>query len=453
MQYEYLRRYLNQILLCPHCKKGFKAVETAPPSNLSTSSRWVHQLQHQKSSQISWPRVSGDRNNHTNSQWGPFFGGTASGTAASSLPAANQAASIGQTGDDNGKRDRGAVSDVGEDPLRKRRLVDDELLRTVSGSNCRSSINGELSQLKTRNMLMRKTVIEISKKLHQWRSAREEKQKAKQNERQQPKHGKNIDTPGVNEQGSPAVGSSSGASAFVTERTAVKMVSMNVPDSDFHDFDTDRTEFSFADNDVWAAYDTDEGMPRFYALIHKVISVNPFKIRFSWLNSKSNSELGPVDWIGSGFTKTCGEFRVGRHETYELLNSFSHKVKWTKGPRGVIRVYPAKGEIWALYRNWSPDWNEETPEEERHAYEMAEVVDDYAEDQGVTVASLVKVPGFKTVYRRRFNDKERRTVPKGEMFRFSHRVPSHPLTGEQAPSGCLELDPAATPVALLQESS
>ncbi|CAI8601977.1 unnamed protein product [Vicia faba] len=39
------------------------------------------------------------------------------------------------------------------------------------------------------------------------------------------------------------------------------------------------------------------------------------------------------------------------------------------------------------------------------------------------------------------------------MFRFSHQVPSYLLTGEEgenAPKGFLELDPASTPMELLQ---
>jgi len=39
------------------------------------------------------------------------------------------------------------------------------------------------------------------------------------------------------------------------------------------------------------------------------------------------------------------------------------------------------------------------------------------------------------------------------MFRLSHQVPSYVLTGEEghnAPKGCFELDPAATPLELLQ---
>lgn len=231
-----------------------------------------------------------------------------------------------------------------------------------------------------------------------------------------------------------------------------KYASINVPDPDFHDFDHDRQEASFEANQVWAAYDDDDGMPRFYALIHKVISLKPFKMQFSWLNSKSNSELGPLNWVASGFSKICGEFRVGRYEISNTVNVFSHRVKWEKGVRGVVRIFPRKTEVWALYRNWSPEWNETTPDDVIHKYDMVEVLEDFNEE-GVLVTPLVKVAGFKTVFHRHMDPLEVKRIRREEMFRFSHQVPSLLLTGEEAPNapkGCRELDPAATPLELLR---
>ena len=187
--------------------------------------------------------------------------------------------------------------------------------------------------------------------------------------------------------------------------------------------------------------------------VHRVISENPFKMRISWLNSRNNEELAPLDWIASGFPKTVGDFRVGKHEVTDTLNSFSHQVKSTKGTRGVIQIYPAKGQVWALYRNWSPDWNVCTPNEVIHKYDMVQVLDDYNEERGVSVVPLVKVVGFKTVFSQLSDPGKIRTILREEMFRFSHQVPSYMLTGDEgynAPKDCLEIDPAASPLELLQ---
>ncbi|XWS63878.1 hypothetical protein CRYUN_Cryun06bG0139200 [Craigia yunnanensis] len=326
----------------------------------------------------------------------------------------------------------------------------------------------DISQIEIQSLLVEKAKREIREKLNEWKSLRAAKTASEDiignenaNEKQQNKslvnneaHDKNKPGGFVDQiNGDHCDKSFPGSFGDDIDAKTLEGMSINVPDSDFHDFDKDRTERSFEDNQVWAAYDDDDGMPRYYAMIHNVISLNPFKMRISWLNSKTNSELGLLNWVGSGFSKTSGEFRIGRHEINSSLNSFSHKVRWTKGMRGAICIYPRKGDVWAVYRNWSPDWNELTADEVIHKYDMVEVLDEYNEELGVTVTPLVKVAGFKTVFHRHLDLREIRRIPREEMFRVSHQVPSYLLTGQEAPNapkGCRELDPAATPVELLQ---
>ncbi|XP_044493820.1 uncharacterized protein LOC123217107 [Mangifera indica] len=446
---------------------------------------------------------SHDSHNHTNFQWGPF-----SGTGGAST--ATQAASVVQQVYEKARREHGEAqaSTKREEALRrkqnaskrmssalpgqsscaKRKRDMEDLGAGNNGSNVANQmgmghggagtanlsgskqgnflsvrVNGitrpnnmkEVFQLDIQNLLMEKAKTEICKKLNEWKSG----------------------TAAVKDQGD---GTEEGEKPLVNNETndlnktcelvdeenriprrsyananseTVKTLSINVPDPDFHDFDKDRTERSFGDNQVWAAYDGDDGMPRYYAMIHSVISLNPFRMRISWLNSRTNSELGPLNWVASGFSKTCGDFRVGRYEISNSLNSFSHKVKWSKGPRGAIRIFPRKGDVWALYRNWSADWNELTADEVIHKYDMVEVLEDYHEELGVTVTPLIKVAGFRTVFHQHLDPREVRRIPREEMFRFSHHVPSYLLTGQEAPNapkGCRELDPAATPVDLLR---
>ncbi|CAK7336155.1 unnamed protein product [Dovyalis caffra] len=325
----------------------------------------------------------------------------------------------------------------------------------------------DVSQSEIQTLLIEKAKTEIQKQINEWKSATVFKSAAKDGEGNEKgiDQGKNSlsnsDIPDRNKSGESVnmengvnrIKNSSIASGGKTDAETLETLSINVPDPDFHDFDKDRTERCFGENQVWAAYDADDGMPRYYAMIHNVISLNPFKMRISWLNSKTNSELGPLNWVGSGFSKTCGDFRVGRYEIYKSLNSFSHKVRWTKGTRGVIHIYPRKGDVWALYRNWSSEWNELTADDVIHKYDMVEILEDYSEELGVTVTPLVKVAGFKTVFHQHLDPKEVRRIPREEMFRFSHHVPSYLLMGQEgpnAPKGCRELDPAATPSELLQ---
>ncbi|CAL5338130.1 hypothetical protein CsSME_00021607 [Camellia sinensis var. sinensis] len=336
---------------------------------------------------------------------------------------------------------------------------------SVPGLNKPRSVH-DLSPLEIQNLLMDKTRKEIRKKLNEWdlatvaTSAVKSKENVNEKADEEVKEKDNAMVNGAKqdkcktgENENLVNKSTHGSLGGVNEnKEPLEPMSINVPDPDFHDFDKDRTERCFGENQVWAAYDDDDGMPRYYAMIHNVVSLNPFKMRISWLNSKTNSELGPLNWVGSGFAKTCGDFRIGKHEINNSLNSFSHKVRWTKGARGVVCIFPRKGEVWALYRNWTPEWNELTADEAIHKYDMAEVLEDYDEGLGVTVTPLVKVAGFKTVFHQHLDPRKVRRIPREEMFRFSHHVPSYLLTGQEAPNapkGCRELDPAATPLELL----
>ncbi|KAJ3688612.1 hypothetical protein LUZ61_017776 [Rhynchospora tenuis] len=225
-----------------------------------------------------------------------------------------------------------------------------------------------------------------------------------------------------------------------------------VPEPEFHDFDGDRVEKLFKPNQIWAIYGDNDGMPRFYAFIQKVISLNPFEVRMAFLSSHNNSEFGDVNWVSKGH-KSCGKFRLSQYETNTSINMFSHLVKWEEEQNGGIKIFPRKGDIWALYQNWSPDWNESTPDETIYKYDLVEILDEYSEENGITVAPLVKVNGFNVVFRK---DLARvKQFPRKEMFRFCYQVPYYRLTNEDAGAkceeltGCVELDPAAIPLELL----
>jgi hypothetical protein len=227
---------------------------------------------------------------------------------------------------------------------------------------------------------------------------------------------------------------------------------MSVPDADFFNFG-DHSESSFQSDQVWAMYDEEDGMPRYYALIRKVLSARPFKARLAYLKANDCNEFGSSNWISYGYSKTCGEFNVGASKGIDQVNIFSHKVKCEKCPGGIIRIFPQKGDIWALYQNWSPDWNEFTPDDTMYKYELVKVIDSYNPDEGISVIPIVKVPGFVSVFKPLYDSTKGRRIPKEEMLRFSHQVPFHVLTGEEAPNapkGCYELDPGSTPQELLQ---
>ncbi|CAM9000059.1 unnamed protein product [Rhodiola kirilowii] len=199
------------------------------------------------------------------------------------------------------------------------------------------------------------------------------------------------------------------------------------PDPDFHDFDKGRLEQCFQAKQIWALYDEEDGMPRLYCMIRQVISLDPFKMHITYLNSKTSSEFGSVNWVEAGDQSWAGR---------------------------LCPDIPETGDIWAIYRNWSPDWDSSTPHEVRRQYNMVEVVADYSEERGVPICPLVKLDGYNTVYRRSEDNSVIRWVLKREMFCFSHQVPSWLLEGDAygLADGCWDLDPAATPDDLLHSA-
>ncbi|XP_023645995.1 uncharacterized protein LOC17899917 [Capsella rubella] len=476
-QYEYLRVYLNQTLLCPNCSHGFVAQEITPPLivpkppvNLSSNQQYRSSKNQASNKKQYGPsrREPASSVNH-NFQWDSssrMAGFNSRSEAASLVQQAQVKRELGES------QERDAARGFTNSDLRnfKRPKTDNFHMRGQFAGNQTGGRNVANGNTETPNILgsrlphvqgmllpcdITKALIErgqaeIFKRLRKMISVTEAKVRATDGEKKSIKA-----TSKLSGRANDVERSVEEISHVSDEEKDDEVKTIIVPDSDFHNFDLDRSESSFKDDQIWAAYDDDDGMPRFYARIQKVISLKPFKMKISWLNSRSTSEFGPIDWIGAGFAKTCGDFRSGRYESTDTLNAFSHKVDFTKGARGLLHILPKKGQVWALYRNWSPEWDKNTPDEIKHKYEMVEVLDDYTEDkQSLTVTLLLKAEGLRVVFRRSTDGNDVREIPKEEMFRFSHQVPHYILTGKEAdnaPEGFLELDPAATPCELFSE--
>ncbi|KAK9675389.1 hypothetical protein RND81_11G004700 [Saponaria officinalis] len=453
MQYEYLRTYLNQNLLCPTCRQPFFAIEQPPPNSKSSKpSKTWNAGQHSRDSH---------RDSKGDFQWVPFSGAAGVSSVAHAANVVQQTyekvrrvreeAQAAKKRDKVMKRKKYVYENVFGSSIDKKQRVGDyvgmnnhQMGHNTAGFGI-SKVNGSgvLSQIELHNMLMDKARKEIKKMLNAGKSTSvldgvDEKAKTTEKGHDQDKSTETM----VTNTELQDVGSINAK------------VSIPVPDSDFHNFDKYRTESDFEEGQVWAVYDDTDGMPRYYAMIHRIISRDPFSLRISWLNSKTNTKISPMNWVGCGFTKTCGDFRVGKHETYNDLNCFSHKVRSTKGPHGAICIFPRKGDVWALYRNWSPEWDELTGDDVIHKYDMVEILEDYDEDLGVVIIPLVKVAGFKALFHHHLDPEQVRQIPKTEMFRFSHQIPSRLLSRREAPpnvpKGCRELDPAALPAEFLK---
>ncbi|KAK2373821.1 hypothetical protein QL285_074831 [Trifolium repens] len=223
---------------------------------------------------------------------------------------------------------------------------------------------------------------------------------------------------------------------------------MAVADSDFYDFDKDRVERSFKKGQVWAVYDDDDGMPRSYALIDETVSVNPFKVMISWLDFQNNGDGMTVSREKLGFHIPCGKFKVAKKASISSVNVFSHVVDCDRAAREVYKVYPKKGSVWALYSEASLDAGEGN-----RCYDIVVFLTSYSEMNGMSMAFLEKVDGYKTVFKRQESGSPAvRFLGKEEFGLISHLIPARKFPCDEAPEllkDCWELDPASLPSDLL----
>nr|GMD98344.1 DnaJ domain containing protein [Ipomoea batatas] len=230
---------------------------------------------------------------------------------------------------------------------------------------------------------------------------------------------------------------------------------MSVEGSDFYEFGNDREERSFKKGQVWAVYndDIDDGMPRYYALIDEVLSVNPFEVRLFWLDIQNNDDEALINWGKRGFHISCGKYKVSEQALVKSLKKFSHVVDCERAARALYRVYPKKGSVWAIYEENNPNAGGRNQDVEDKQYGIVVCLTSYTEIHGLSVAYLEKVDGFRTVFKRReIGAHAIRWVGKDEITVMSHQIPAKKLSGEEAvgiSKECWELDPASVPSKML----
>lgn len=234
-----------------------------------------------------------------------------------------------------------------------------------------------------------------------------------------------------------------------TEEKDLKGVHVLVcADPEFSDFDKDKVKDCFAVNQVWAIYDTTDGMPRFYARIRKVFSPK-FKLQITWFEPNPNDK-DEIKWSDAELPVACGKYTVGGTDLTVDLPMFSHLVHCPKQAlKNAYFIYPRKGETWALFKDWDIRWSSEPEKHLTFEYQFVQILSDYVEDVGISVAFMDKVKGFVCLFHT--TEKHRQNpfkIPPNELYRFSHQIPSVRMTGKEregVPKGSFELDPAALP--------
>nr|XP_043615956.1 uncharacterized protein LOC122587859 [Erigeron canadensis] len=212
---------------------------------------------------------------------------------------------------------------------------------------------------------------------------------------------------------------------------------VDCPDSEFSNFDKDKEAHCFAVDQIWACYDSLDSLPRFYALVRRIYK-SEFRLRLTWLEPEleSNAE---IKWAEEGLPVACGKFVKGKTE--EMI--------YEKGScRFSYVIYPRAGEIWALFKDWNIEWSLDPEHHKRYKFVIVEILS--VQDDGISVAFLLKVKGFVSVFQRTIPaELAKLTIPFNERLRFSHRIKSVKLNGterEGVPSGSFELDMASLPL-------
>lgn len=223
----------------------------------------------------------------------------------------------------------------------------------------------------------------------------------------------------------------------------------NYPDPEFYDFQEERDENKFAVDQIWALYDHCDAMPRYYALIRHVYGPK-FKLRFSWLEYDPASKAETL-WYEGGLPIGCGTFKLGKAEVTQERLMFSHLMPWRKGTKkNTYDIFPKKGEVWALFKNWDIEWSSSIDADRHYEYEIVEVMSDFTEGDAISVIRLVKVQGFVSVFVQAMdNGSSQLNIQMKDILRFSHNIPSYRLKGDERegiPKGSLELDCASIPL-------
>lgn len=210
---------------------------------------------------------------------------------------------------------------------------------------------------------------------------------------------------------------------------------------EFHNFEGDKSEGKFQLGQIWALYNIDSNhrLPTSYAQIKKIGSC-PFQLHVAMLEPCTHfrDRMQAV---------CCGTFKLqtGKPRIFSP-SSFSHALKEDFIGKNRFDIYPREGEIWALYKDWNADMS--CSDLKDCKYELVEVLED--NEHCTKVSPLIRLNGYKSVFkapRRQRSGSGAMEIPRVELARFSHQIPSFKLTEEKDGrlKGFWELDPDAIP--------
>ncbi|VYS67260.1 unnamed protein product [Arabidopsis thaliana] len=192
---------------------------------------------------------------------------------------------------------------------------------------------------------------------------------------------------------------------------------------------------------VWSFCSGDDYLPRYYGKIQKITFVQAFEqdpvVKLHVGRLKATVIKGVIQWIDKRMPTGCGSFRATKAlEIFTDLDVFSRQISSEDGNN--YSIMPKTGNIWAIYRNWSNDID--VVDLQSQTYDLVEILDDKQDYKVLLLApdggfKLADRAGFGSVYlaatEHWIDGKDVRfTIPKSELLRFSHQVPTSKVTKE-----------------------
>ncbi|KAL6841046.1 hypothetical protein ACP4OV_029015 [Aristida adscensionis] len=221
-------------------------------------------------------------------------------------------------------------------------------------------------------------------------------------------------------------------------------------DPEFFYFGQLRDVNKFQANRIWAVYDDQGCMPRFYARITKVKTTPKFMVHFTWLEFNPTNKVEAA-WYDGGLPVACGHFKHGKSETSKETAMFSRAISFEKGKTSKsYEIYPRRGEVWALFKGWNIGWSSDADNHKNYQFEVVQVVSDLTTSTSIIVMPLVKIKGFVSLFLQS-RESAPYVIPQSDTLRFSHCVPHHLMTRNEREGileGSIELDPASLPLNL-----
>jgi hypothetical protein len=219
-------------------------------------------------------------------------------------------------------------------------------------------------------------------------------------------------------------------------------------DPEFFNFDQLRDVSQFKANQIWAVYDSQGCMPRFYARIKTVKMAPKFVVHFVWLEFEPANKAEEA-WSNGELPVACGHFKYGDSGTAKETNMFSHTMYCVKSKTAsTFEMYPRKGEVWALFKGWDIGWSSDADNHADYEYEVVQVISDFTTSDSIIAVPLVKIKGFVSLFMMGSKETTPKVITRDNTLSFSHCIPHHLMCGterEGIPEGALELDPAALP--------